>query len=191
MEQKDQIIAYLQEIAECDSSSSFRLLYDHYYNRLFRQALFYLNNNPDYAQEVVSDVFVALWQGRRVLSRVKDPDGYLFIALKHASSAYVERNYKQKRELLIENLPDYSFDESDTTDYGVLDTELQEKYQMALSKLPPRCAEIFKLVREERKKYSEVAELLGVSVKTVDNQMGKATKILYEELRENLFTIFF
>ena len=46
-------------------------------------------------------------------------------------------------------------------------------------------------VREERKKYSEVAEMLGISPKTVDNQMNKAVKLLYEELKENLFIVFF
>lgn len=191
MQYKEDILHFLKEIAEYDCPDSFRLLYNHYYNKLFRQALFYLNNNPDYAQEVVADVFVALWQSRKILDTISNPDSYLFIALKHASARYVEKNYKTKTELLIENLPDSESDNSDATDFGMLDAELQIKYQQALEKLPPRCAEIFRLVREERKKYSEVAEILGISPKTVDNQMGKAIKILYEELKENLFIAFF
>lgn len=180
----------LHRISKYGCSGSFRELYNHYYNRLFRQALYYLNNNPDYAQEVVSDVFVALWQGRAVLSDVKNPDGYLFIALKHASARYIEKNYKSHQELLTENLPDIQSDHYQG-DQSLIDRELKEKYKEALHLLPPRCAEVFRLVREERKKYSEVAELLGISVKTVDNQMNKAVKLLYAQLKENLFAIFF
>ncbi|MDU1905175.1 MAG: RNA polymerase sigma-70 factor [Dysgonomonas sp.] len=191
MEEKKDILSYLKEIAETDCPDSFRLLYRHYYQKLFRQALFYLNNNPDYAQEVVADVFVALWQSRKILDTITNPDAYLFIALKHAAARYVEQNYRKKPELLIENLPDTDYSHGDITDFDILDKELQDKYKKALEKLPPRCREVFLLVREERKKYSDVAEILGVSSKTVDNQMNKAIKLLYEELKENLFIVFF
>lgn len=191
MEYKKDILNFLKEISEHDCPDSFRLLYNHYYTKLFRQALYYLNNNPDYAQEVVADVFVAFWQSRKILDTIKDPDAYLFIALKHAAARYIEKNYKKKTELLIENLPDKDYSNSDTTDFDLLDIELQTKYKQALEKLPPRCAEIFRLVREERKKYSEVADILGISPKTVDNQMNKAVKLLYAELKENLFIVFF
>ena len=180
----------LKKISESDCSGSFRIVYDHYYKRLFRQALYYLNNNPDCAQEVVSDVFVALWQGRKALKNVTNPDAYLFIALKHASARFVEKNYKQNHELLTENLPDiYSADNK--SDSELIEKELQEKYKEALNNLPPRCAEVFRLVREEKKKYSDVAEILGISPKTVDNQMNKAVKLLYEQLKDNLFVFFF
>nr|WP_297169211.1 RNA polymerase sigma-70 factor [uncultured Dysgonomonas sp.] len=191
MEYKKDISNLLKEIAESDCPDSFRLLYNHYYTKLFRQALYYLNNNPDYAQEVVADVFVALWQSRKILDTITNSDAYLFIALKHAAARYVEKNYRKKTELLIENLPDTNYNSSDETDFDIVDVELQKKYKQALEKLPPRCAEVFRLVREERKKYSEVAEMLGISPKTVDNQMNKAVKLLYEELKENLFIVFF
>lgn len=187
---KPDITTYLTQIAENDSNEAFLAVYAHYYNRLFGQALYYLNNQPDDAQEVVSDVFVALWQSRKILNNVKNPDAYLFIALKHAAARYIEKNYRQKPELLTENLPDVCVagDESDT---DIIEQELREKYEEALQTLPPRCAEVFRLVREERKKYAEVAELLGISPKTVDNQMNKAVKLLYAQLKDNLILFFF
>ena len=186
----DYILEYLREISQQDCSYSFKKLYNYYYDRLFHQALYYLNNDPNYAQEVVSDLFIALWQGRKVLDKISNPDSYLFIALKHAASRYIEKNYKQKRELLTSNLPDIH-KSNDLSDFNLRDEELQQKYKEALNNLPPRCAEVFRLIREERKKYSEVAEILGISTKTVDNQMTKAVKLLYEQLRENLFSVFF
>jgi RNA polymerase sigma-70 factor (ECF subfamily) len=148
-----------------------------------------LNNNPDCAQEVVSDVFVALWQSRKVLGNVANPDAYIFIALKHAAARYVEKNFRKKHELLTEHLPDTCAD--DGSDTALIDAELQARYREALQSLPPQCARVFRLVREERKKYAEVAEMLGISPKTVDNQMNKAVKLLYAQLKENLFMIFF
>jgi len=180
----------LKNISDNNCTDSFRILYDHYYNRLFRQALYYLNNNPDYAQEVVSDVFIALWQGRKVLKNVNNPDSYIFIALKHAAARYVEKNFNHAHELLTENLPDINIADN-KSDNDIIEEELREKYREALNNLPPRCAEVFRLVREEKKKYSEVAEILGISPKTVDNQMNKAVKLLYEQLKDNLFAIFF
>jgi len=187
---RDNINDCLKNISESDCSGSFRIVYDHYYKRLFRQALYYLNNNPDCAQEVVSDVFVALWQGRKVLKNVTNPDAYLFIALKHATARYVEKNFKQSHELLTENLPDIQTADN-SSDKDLIEKELQAKYKEALNNLPPRCAEVFRLVREEKKKYSEVAGILGISPKTVDNQMNKAVKLLYEQLKDNLFLFFF
>ena len=180
----------LKKISVNNCTDSFRILYNHYYNRLFRQALYYLNNNPDYAQEVVSDVFIALWQSRKVLKNVSDSDSYIFIALKHAAARYVEKNFSHAHELLTENLPDIHIADNES-DNNIIEEELREKYREALNNLPPRCAEVFRLVREEKKKYSEVAEILGISPKTVDNQMNKAVKLLYEQLKDNLFILFF
>jgi RNA polymerase sigma-70 factor (ECF subfamily) len=141
------------------------------------------------AQEVTADVFVAIWQARKILDKVDNPDAYLFIALKHARAKYVEHRYQNRQELLTDQLPETTSETK--TDSGLLDNELQEKYRAAFEKLPPRCAEVFRLVREEKKKYAEAAELLNISVKTVDNQMNKAVKILYSELKEHLFFAFF
>ena len=181
---------YMTKISDDNCNDSFRFVYNHFYNRLFQQALYYLNNNPEYAQEVVSDVFVALWQGRKILKNINNPDSYFFIALKHAASKYIEKNFKQKHELLTENLPDIHIANNES-DNELIEKELQDKYNEALNNLPPRCAEVFRLVREEKKKYSEVAEILGISPKTVDNQMNKAVKLLYEQLKDNLFIFFF
>lgn len=189
MEETDDIQTVLCRVAN-DDCEAFRQVYQYYYDRLFRQALYYLNEQPERAQEVVADVFVALWQARKVLDKVKDPDAYCFIALKHAAARYVGKHYRRDTELLTEQLPE-PYATGSRPDAELSDSELQSSYRRAVDKLPPRCAAVFRLVREEGKKYSEVAELLGISVKTVDNQMNKAVKILYEELKEHLFILFF
>jgi RNA polymerase sigma-70 factor (ECF subfamily) len=179
---------HLKRIALYDSHSDFQVVYNYYYHKLFRQALYYFNN-PDIAQEVTADVFVAIWQARKVLDKVDNPDAYFFIALKHARAKYVERRYQNQPELFTDQLPETT--SGTRADSELLDEELQEKYRVAFQKLPPRCAEVFRLVREEKKKYAEAAQLLNISIKTIDNQMNKAVKILYTELKEHLFFAFF
>ena len=64
--------------------------------------------------------------------------------------------------------------------------ELEEKINEALASLPEKCREIFELSRFEGLKYSEIATQLDISVKTVENQMSKALKILREKLLKYL-----
>jgi RNA polymerase sigma-70 factor (ECF subfamily) len=179
---------HFEKISLYDSHVDFQIVYNHYYNKLFRQALYYFRDS-DVAQEIVVDVFMALWQTRKTIGKVENPDAYLFIALKHARAKHIEHHYKRRQELFIDQIPDIIVDNS--SDSNLLETEAQEKYRAALEKLPPRCAEVFRLVREEKKKYAEAADILNISVKTVDNQMNKAVKILYSELKNYLFSIFF
>ncbi len=176
-------------IATEDCHSSFRVVYDYYYNKLFRQAMYYFNN-ADITQEIISDIFVALWQSRKVLHKVTDPDSYLFISLKYARAKYIEKICKENKEIFLEVIPDIVHHNSNPEN-ELQESELEERYRLAMEKLPPRCAEVFRLVREEKKKYSEVAEILKISSKTVDNQMNKAVKILYSELKEHLPIVLF
>lgn len=62
--------------------------------------------------------------------------------------------------------------------------ELESRIKTALQRLPEKCREVFEMNRFEGKKYSEIAEKLNISVKTVETQMSKALKILKEELKD-------
>jgi RNA polymerase sigma-70 factor (ECF subfamily) len=69
--------------------------------------------------------------------------------------------------------------------------ELETKISSALDKLPERCRQVFMLNRFEDLKYKEVAEKLGISIKTVEVQMSKALKILREELKDYIYVLIF
>lgn len=182
----EQIQSHLLQVALNDSHEDFRILYDYYYPRLFAQAYSFFNDSET-AREVIVDLFVGLWQSRKILNKVQNPDAYFFIALKHARAKYIEKNITKNQNLLIDQIPDSITTVS--SDSLLIEKELDEKFQHAFAKLPPRCAEVFRLVRQEKKKYSDVAEIMGISIKTVDSQMNKAVKILYEELKEYLFCV--
>ncbi|MNE62777.1 RNA polymerase sigma factor [compost metagenome] len=73
----------------------------------------------------------------------------------------------------------------DTSD-SVVVNELNERIQLAVENMPEQCGRIFKMSRFEQLRYQEIADQLGLSVKTVENQMGKALKIVREELKDYL-----
>jgi RNA polymerase sigma-70 factor (ECF subfamily) len=77
----------------------------------------------------------------------------------------------------------------DSVDAGIRKEELQERIDLALAKIPPQCRQVFVMSRFEELKYSEIAEQLGISVKTVENQMGKALRIMRHELADYLVVL--
>jgi RNA polymerase sigma-70 factor (ECF subfamily) len=68
----------------------------------------------------------------------------------------------------------------------IMGSELENRILQAMEKLPEQCRLVFKLSRFEELKYAEIAAQLGLSVKTVENQMGKALKIMRDQLRDYL-----
>jgi RNA polymerase sigma-70 factor (ECF subfamily) len=80
----------------------------------------------------------------------------------------------------------HSSDKVENTSGKVLMRELKEKIQAAMNELPEQCRTIFQMSRFEGMKYQEIADEMGLSVKTVENQMGKALKLMRIKLVEFL-----
>jgi RNA polymerase sigma-70 factor (ECF subfamily) len=178
-------VELLTEIQENNSQESFHTLYKLYYDHFFRTAYYYLKNQ-DFAQEVVLDVFMILWNKRTELCSIKDFDRYCFILIKHNALNYMEKENLRATDS-VEDIANQVMEQDHTSpEELLLDEELFAHYLIALNNLPDRCKEVFLLVREEKKSYAEVAELLNVSIKTVDAQLQKATKRLKSDLSDYL-----
>jgi RNA polymerase sigma-70 factor, ECF subfamily len=146
-----------------------------------------LLKDPDAAEEVVQQIFYRLWEKKEELVIEKSLKVYLFRAVHNASlnvikHGKVRRRY-QELQLKTANSSAWEIDRS-------LKTELQQKIVAAMDELPPQCGLIFKMSRLEEKKYAEIAEELTISVKTVENQMGKALALMRKSLSEYLTIIF-
>lgn len=162
----------VKSISEHDDRLAFKEFFDIYYPKLLNYAFYILESRSD-ADEVVSNVFVKVWDQRKKMMGIKNLDGYLFISIKNLCYNYIRDNKHYTLETLdseecrlvasFEN-PEKHF----------LDIELKEKVLEAIEELPPKCKLIFRMVREDGLKYSEVAKLLKLSVKTVEVQMGRA-----------------
>ncbi len=176
------IALLIERIAKQDDRNAFRSFFDAYYQKMFRWAVYYVKTEQG-AEEVVSDVFIRIWKNRQGLAEVLQLDSYLFTAIKRQSFNFIQQNNKR---LYIENLDaieNISYEHHSDPEYEYLQQELDALIKTVVEKLPPRCRLIFQMVRLDGMKYKEVAELLHISIKTVENQLLKATLILRENVQ--------
>ena len=131
------------------------------------------------AEELVQDVMLELWKRRETLAEESSPQAYLFQATRNRALNHI-------RHARIERLgePHVTRPEAvDATAHSrVVEEEMMVAVRRAVDRLPDRCREVFELSRTHNLKYTEIATTLGISIKTVEAQMGKALKTLREEL---------
>lgn len=141
-----------------------------------------LIRDQDTAEEIVQDLFVRLWQEKDKIKIESSLNGYLFRSVHNRCLHYIEHRKVVERhaEEMSAAIPDTTEDPSEILHYR----ELQARIAKILEKLPERCGTIFCLSRFEGLKYSEIAERLSVSVKTVEASMGRALKEFRKELAE-------
>ena len=175
---EQEVRRYLRKMSEQDSQTAFRDFYDMTYDRLFRIA-FYYTHHEEWSQEIVLDVFMKLWEHRKQLLEITNIEDYCFILVKNASLNYIEKE-ERRPTLSTETLHEHS--DQAVSPEDALISELFSRYVKALDRLPERCREVFIRIREEKQTYAQVAEELGISTKTVDAQLQKATIRLKEIL---------
>ncbi len=173
-----------QQVAETlliPSERAFEQLFRDYYPRLCAFALSLLRDREE-AEEIVQTLFCRLWEQRDSIDITTSVQAYLFRAVRNASlnqikKAHIREAYKVMNLDNINNHPEFQPDR-------ITQSELSKRLEKAISNLPEQCRLIFKMSRFEELKYREIADLLGLSIKTVENQMGKALKILRGEMSD-------
>lgn len=136
--------------------------------------------DEDDAREVVHQVFINLWEKRDKIDLSTSLKSYLFTSV-HNRSLNVIRD---RKKFSLEEVPEMAGEWDVSTQIESM--ELEEKINEAIASLPEKCRQIFELNRFDGLKYSEIAIQLNISVKTVENQMSKALKILREKLLKYL-----
>ena len=163
---------------------AFELFFRMYYVRLCGYANKFLNN-PDDAKDIVQDVFIKIWETRDDIDPEESLKAYIFKitgnnsinVLRHRK---VESRYSDIYKLVYVENREISPHES------LIAKELDALIGSAQNKIPPKCRKIFELSRVDGLKYSEIADTLHISVKTVEAHMSKALNILRCELRQVL-----
>ena len=163
---------------------SFSELYLIYYPKLVRFAKEFVMSEED-AENITQDVFTDLWEKRESMNHIENMNAYLFDYLKHKvfEQKYVE-NVKASFEIEL-NLKLQSLDRFDVYDISERN-QMENLIRDAINSLPKRCRDIFLLSRMEGLKYREISERLGISVNTVECQMGIALKKLRAKLNVTL-----
>lgn len=172
-----------QRVCEGDIAA-FRIIFDSLFNRLNLFAYSFVQNK-DSAVDIVDDLFTKLWVNRQHITEIKNLRVYLYTATKNASLNFLSAKAK---EIITES---YDYINIQITDHNnpeklMVTQEFQKKINEAIESLPPRCKLVFKLVREDGLKYAEVANILNLSIKTVDNQMVMAVSKIRESVKSIL-----
>ncbi|MBL7744088.1 MAG: RNA polymerase sigma-70 factor [Chitinophagaceae bacterium] len=154
---------------------AFTQLYLHFGKKLILFGVS-LVRSKEIAEELVEDVFVRLWSNRQSITSIENITVYLYVAVKNKAL----NKLSQKANELIAAPFDYldtTLDEFAADPYDLMITsEMMNRMHQVIETLPPRCKMIFKLIREDGLKYKEVAEILNISVNTIDAQMAIAVK---------------
>lgn len=158
-----------------DDQEALKTLYDHFNRRLFELA-YAIVRSKEMAEEVVGDVFIQVWQKRVRIRTVENLPFYLYMMTRNRARSYL-RSFRRHLNLDDLALPLYQI-EANPEDLMISGEALQS-INRAINELAPKCRMIFKLVKEDGLKYREVAELLHLSMKTVENQMGIALKRIH------------
>ncbi|WP_207424519.1 RNA polymerase sigma-70 factor [Desertivirga brevis] len=163
------------------NQSAFEQLYLQY-NKKITSFATYLLKSKELAEEVVEDVFVKLWCRRETVTEIKDLKLFLYTSTKNLCLNTLAKNSNKIVSSSIELL-DLDFYSQESPQEAIIASELMKNMQQAIDALPARCKLIFKLIREDGLKYKEVAEILGISVNTIDNQMAIAVKRICSALK--------
>ncbi|MBC9797981.1 RNA polymerase sigma factor [Sinomicrobium weinanense] len=165
---------------------AYEYLMDAYYQRLCVYA-FTLTNDHSKAEDIVQNVFVKVWTGRKKLN----PDflirNFLYKSVynefineyrKNKSVLYLEKKYFEAIDMVMENEQD-NFE------------EIIKLVYLEINNLPSKCKHIFLLNKKEGLTHTEISELLGISIKTIEAHISRAFKILEEKLGQKYKTILF
>ena len=165
------------------NDNAFEQLFKEHYRALHAYAAVMLRDEEQ-AEEIVQGVFLKLWEKRDQLQIQTSIKAYLYKSVHNDCLNLFERN---KTRLKYENHASYTMDKhSELASKNVELKELEDRLGKALNELPQQCRTIFQMSRFEDLKYKEIADSLGLSVKTVENQMGKALRILRTKLADFL-----
>ena len=139
-----------------------------------------LVQQPDLAEDLVQDAFVKFWETKPVLLSENAAPAYVAkMAVNNAlMHLRTKRQQEKKRKDFVASQPMAN----NPTEEGINYNESEKKLLEVLQSLPPSCREIFILSRFEQMSYKEIANHLYLSIKTVENQLLKALKIMRESL---------
>lgn len=163
--------------------SSFEALFKANFKRLFSYALTLLHDDC-HAEEIVQNVFYKIWEKKGRIGIETSVVAYLYRSVYNDCINYLK--HKKVRAAYVQHKSWTQKNESDSASSKVQLSELHEKLDIALAELPEQCRTIFQMSRFEDLKYQEIALKLGISIKTVENQMGKALRVLRTKLADYL-----
>jgi len=142
-------------------------------------------HRQDVAEDMVQQVFLSVWEHLEQMDMDKGILSYLYQSTRNRCLNHLNSAHQSSTMHVEEHVDQYPA----ATDRGLETKELFLQIKEAIQELPEKCREVFLLSREQGLTYKEIAATLDISVKTVENQMGKALKHLYARIGSTLEAI--
>ncbi|MEN7546330.1 RNA polymerase sigma-70 factor [Rapidithrix thailandica] len=159
------------------STTCLEVLFERYYNRLCEFAEIFVKS-PDFAQEIVSDVFLKLWEKKEHIIIHKNLKTYLFTSTRNHCLNFLKKEKVQLEQLDSQaSLPSQQAEAEASMNYN----ELMNAFEKLVEEMPSQRKTVYKLNKIEGLKYKEIAELLSISITTVQSHMVKANKFMTEK----------
>lgn len=168
------------------NEAAFNMLYKRHWADLYKFA-FSILRDQDACKDIIQDVYVWIWNHRQSLE-IQSPKSYLKTAVKYKIFNYIRSG--NIRESFFEEVAKFNYDKSmPGVDELAELKELNTIIQLTVSSLPLKCREIYRLSREEKLSNREIAEKLGISVKTVENQITIALHRIRNNVTPHLLSL--
>ncbi len=168
----------LERIKQNDSAA-LKILFERYFEPLCFFSFQILKSN-ERCEESVSDVFTNIWLKRKTINIKTNFRSYLYTAVRNQSINYLKQEKRYSQNMDSSNLHLIASDQN--ADQPILQQNLEDKIDSLLKELPERRGLIFRMNRIDGLSYKEIAEILSISINTVQNQMVKAIKYIADQL---------
>ncbi|MNF89026.1 ECF RNA polymerase sigma factor SigW [compost metagenome] len=165
------------------NEAAFEKVFKTYFRNLHAFAYTFMKDDV-IAEEIVQNVFFRIWEKKEQLQIDDSLKAYLYRSVHNESLNHL-KHLKIKNSFQLQYSGNMESSNQDASNQMIA-TELENDIQKAISELPPQCRTIFQMSRFEQLKYQQIADQLNISIKTVENQMGKALKVLRLRLVEYL-----
>ena len=162
-----------------NSYTRFEQVFREHYNHLANYAFTILKSAQD-SEDVVQEVFIRIWQNNPDVLTSEQVKFYLITATRNGCISFLR---KQAGKTFVD--PEAAGLQSTPDEERGEEQDLAGLVEKALAQLPPQCGVIFKLSRFGKLTYQQIADELNLSVKTVENQMGKALRMMRDYAKKN------
>lgn len=169
-------------VARRRDEPSYKTLFLHFHKPLLELAYSFVNSRET-AEELVCDVLMKVWTMKEALLKINNLKFYLYQSVRNSSLNELKKNKKHTGQD-IEDLAMQPDDSLYNPEELLIKDELNYRIASAINELPPKCQQVYKLVREEGFSYKEVAQLLDISTNTVDRHLNNALHKLMHIVKE-------
>lgn len=166
-----------------EDKKALTVLYNNYWKVLYISS-YNLLKDKEVCEEIIQDVFIDLWNKRKDLEIKVSLQSYLYACVRYKVFAEFRTN-KMPRVELFEQLNERL--QYTTPETKMMHKELKKNVNLVVERLPAKCKRVYQLSRHEQLSHKEIAEQLGITVKTVENHITNALRVLRTSLGQVLF----